>query len=370
MITRFAVRCVALAVLLLSASSLVVAAQGSSTVANPTSRLEKIPVPGSALRSFDIGWGDAASARYYLADRSNKALDVVDVVHNEVVQQIGGFTGFTGNNDTSGPDGVVVTVSGKEAWVGDGDSTVKVVDLAKGAIAASISTGGKDRADELAYDPQHQLILIANDADDPPFLTFISVNTHQVMKKIDYPDATDGLEQPWYDTATGMFFQAVPATKTNEGGEIDVLDPVGMSVVARYPLENCNPHGLTTGPAGTNQLLAGCSKAKRTTILDKTNGKVLADFNNTGGADEVWFNPGENRYYMASSGSQLLGIIDATNMSFVENVETGLGAHSVSADSVSNHIFVPIAGPDPACPNGCIAVFASTMGDRGGMPRP
>ena len=265
---------------------------------------------------------------------------------------------------------MVVTASGRELWAGDGDSTVKVIDLTTNKVTASISTGGKNRADELAYDPQHGLILIANNADDPAFASFISTSTHQVLGKVEYPDAPDGIEQPLYDSATGMFYLAVPGTKTNPGGQIDVLDPMSMKVTAHYALTDCTPHGLTTGPAGTNQMLAGCNAPNRAVIIDKTNGKVLADFNNTGGADEVWFNPGENRYYMASSTAQNLGIIDALSMSFVENVEAGVNSHSVAADWVSNHIFVPIASPDPACPNGCIAVFASTLGDHGGMKRP
>src|ERR687886_115995 len=108
----------------------VMSAPGASaqTVANPTVRLAKVAIPGKALRSFDIGWVDPGTARYYLADRSNSSIDVVDTTENAVVKQITGFKGFTGNNDTSGPNGVV-TVSRRELWVGDGDSTIKVVDV-------------------------------------------------------------------------------------------------------------------------------------------------------------------------------------------------------------------------------------------------
>ena len=85
---------------------------------------------------------------------------------------------------------------------------------------------------------------------------------------------------------------------------------------------------------------------------------MLADFSNVGGSDEVWYNPGDNRYYLASSPSQNLGIIDAGSLTMVANVQSGVGAHSVAADLASNHIFVPISAPDPACPNGCIAVYS------------
>src|SRR5207344_3108420 len=64
---------------------------------------------------FDISWIDQDTQLYYLADRSNSAVDVVDAKHNKFVKQIkGGFagaklngTGTAVNNDISGPNGVV-----------------------------------------------------------------------------------------------------------------------------------------------------------------------------------------------------------------------------------------------------------------------
>lgn len=44
-----------------------------------TVRIAKIAVPGKPLRAFDISWVDSASGHYYLADRSNGAIDIVPV---------------------------------------------------------------------------------------------------------------------------------------------------------------------------------------------------------------------------------------------------------------------------------------------------
>src|SRR6516162_4915904 len=102
-------------------------------VASPTpaqlSLLTTIPINGTAaspstkLYSFDISFVDPANGLYYLADRSNKALDVVDTTGNftgipdTLYGQIGGAAfGFAGdvqnpnglsNTAISGPDGVV-----------------------------------------------------------------------------------------------------------------------------------------------------------------------------------------------------------------------------------------------------------------------
>src|SRR5215468_3484398 len=84
--------------------------------------LATVPIPPTdanntarALYSFDISWVDQASRTYYLADRSNFAVDVVDTMSNHLITQLtGGFAGFTpcvpaaghGANDCAGPNGV------------------------------------------------------------------------------------------------------------------------------------------------------------------------------------------------------------------------------------------------------------------------
>jgi DNA-binding beta-propeller fold protein YncE len=365
MLNRFVLRGTSLALLAIALTSVSV---GATEQAPPnTVRMGKIFIPGKPLKAFDISFVDPAAEHYYIADRSNASVDVIDIPTNAVVAQIPGFVGAKASNDVSGPDGVVTTFSGRELWAGDGDSTVKVIDLLANKVVQTISTGGKNRADEMSYDPKENIILVANNADDPPFGSIISVPSRTVLKKIVFADSTNGAEQSQYDPVTGLFFMSIPATNTNPGGEIDVIDPMSMSIVNKFGLVNCGPNGLAIGPG--NQMLAGCGNPHRAVILDRTNGAVLADLNNVGGADEVWYNAGDNRYYMAETGFQNLGVIDASTLTTISEVQSGLGAHSVAADLFSNRIFVPVAGPDPACPSGCIAVYSTATLENNGMQR-
>ncbi len=56
-----------------------------------------------------------------------------------------------------------------------------------------------------------------------------------------------------------------------------------------------------------------------------------------------------------------LGIIDAATNTWLRNVPTVAGAHSVAADRANNHVFVPLgAGPtNTVSTNGCIGVFGN-----------
>src|SRR5215469_15401720 len=110
---------------------------------------DAVPIPGSALRSFDISWVNPDRAEYYLGDRSNAGIDIIDTERNTFKRTIPGFVGIkllgsgAVDNNHSGPDGV--TSHGRWLYGGDGDSTLKVIDLdaaTASAIKQTISTGG------------------------------------------------------------------------------------------------------------------------------------------------------------------------------------------------------------------------------------
>jgi hypothetical protein len=330
-------------------------------------RITTIPIPGNPLTSFDISWVDPLREQYMLADRSNKSLDVISTDSNQVQFQVTGFVGFTGNNDTSGPDGVL-TIFHREAWVGDGNSTVKVVDLNSRSITDTIATGGTKRADELCFDRRDNRIMIANDADTPPFVTFISTTSgHQVLGHITFANATNGLEQCQWSYKTGLIYFAVPELNGNAGhGEIAVIDPRSMSVVNTFPMD-CEPAGLAIGP--DDQALVGCNDTNGIRVINLRNGGVVKVFSGNG-ADEVWFNPGDNHYLAALSnntGGPILSIMDSDPPVLDQNIPAGTGDHSVAADPETNHIYFPLRPipTDAACLNGCIGVYAAPQDDHG-----
>ncbi len=332
------------------------------------SRITTIQIPGVPLTAFDISWVDPVREQYILADRSHKSLDVVSTDTNTLQFQVTGFVGFTGNNDTSGPDGVL-TIHHREAWVGDGDSTVKVVDLNSRTIVDTISTGGTKRADELCFDPRNHVIMIANDADSPPFVTFISTKPgHKVLGKITFPNATNGLEQCQWWNKTGLIYFSIPELNGNAGhGEVAVIDAKTMSVVNAFP-QSCEPAGLAIGP--DDQALVGCNDTNGIRVINLRNGNVVKTFANLNGADEVWFNPGDNHYFAALSnntGGPVLAVIDAESLNLDQTLPGTTGAHSVAADPETNQVYFPLRPipTDPACQNGCIGVYTAPNDDPG-----
>jgi len=386
-----------------------------------------IPIAGDALKSFDISWVDPHSRLYFLADRSNRAIDVIDTRRNVVVDQItGGFAGATGNNDTSGPNGV--TASGHWLFVTDAPSRVITIDLRTRQIVGEVHTGGAAglRADELAYDPRDGLILAVNNADSPPFATLIKVDRNTgalaVQKRIVFTDvahdpqgslpsgqqATNGAEQPAWEPRSGRFFISLPELNGPGGagptGAIARINPSNGVVEHLHLVSHCQPAGLTVGP--NEELLVGCSVAFDTTgvpwslanpltkptattaapislIMTAATGHVRKTVTGISGNDEVWFNRGDGRYYLAARnqpGGPVLGVVDArrgvllqavptVNQASVPSASPQAGtAHSVAVDPTNNHAFVPLPANNvfPECLNGCVAVFGAPKSDPDG----
>ena len=355
-------------------------------VFSPTAAITVGDGTAAPLNSFDISFVEPAIGLYVLGDRSNNAVDMVDT-HSNAFLGFCGHNQFQGavpnpngtiNNNVSGPNGVLIR-DNREIWAGDGDSTVKVFDVAgcgeTTVPSHTIPTGtpADKRADEMCYDPVDQIIMVANNAADTPFATLISTIFYVKLVSIPFPQSTNGAEQCQWNPVTGWFYITIPGIETpdNGHGQVVVINPGTLMVDARspfdIPLAQCaSPQGLAVGPG--NDMLVGCngngSNTQSSVIIGAGVGQLLATIPNQSGPDEVWFNPGNLRYFLArsnaSSGFQALGIIDAGARvaNIPPAIQTGApvnnppsdlhpSAHSVAADSVTGKTFWPIPANPP-----------------------
>src|SRR6516225_260089 len=354
-----------------------------------------IPINGTAankttkMYSFDISFVDPTpfaghpNGLYYLADRSNAALDVIDIATETLFGQIGGtavgFTGDTGMTASSGPDGVAAAFPC--VFAGNGDSTLLsfngAADFTK--VVTRLSTGGQFRVDEMAIDPADGLVIAANNAEDPtkpggqsPFSTIATYNktTCALLNPIKTTFSTlpgghmntNGIEQPVWDPGTHRFYISLPEIDgpgdgTGITGAVARVTTGGV-IEAIYPINYCQPAGLTVGPNGN--LLVGCNSVfdnsgkKCTAVLPSaclaetpgptpaagacmtgstpagapatcfggtaypqvaicnpakgcTPGPSLVSVFGVGGGDEVWFNGGTDNNYYVTAGNNPIG---------------------------------------------------------------
>jgi DNA-binding beta-propeller fold protein YncE len=321
-----------------------------------------------ALAGFDIGWVEPATNRYLLTsfsafdpnDKSNPgnvALLVFDAAHDKFLTAIPGFTR---------PRGVVSVNKGAEAWVGDADNTVKVVDLKANKVVAAIPAGAKEGgSDELAYDAKDGVVAMALPDDEPPTLILISTKDRKVFARIPVPQASDGFEQTVYSKIDGMFHTVIPEMNKdeNKGGMITVDPKTGKQVGPIAALDNCKPHGNGVGLG--SELIIGCNygqtKDKRPPvqmIFDVKAKKITHIIPGIGGTDMAEADIGLGLYYTASAGNgegAALGVIDAKTHKLIQKIPTKDRAHSVAVNPKTHHVYVPESTANGGC--GCIRVF-------------
>jgi len=302
-------------------------------------------------------------------------------------------------------------------FVTDGASRVVNIDLRTGAIAPGgdvVVAASPNRSDELAYAPRLGLLLVINNADTPPFGTFIQVNKMTgaltIGKKVLFPAAANGAEQPVWNPHDGQFYLSIPALSgTPATGAVYRINPHTAKFETAAEIDQCGPAGLTLGPS--QELLVGCNTVygldgqvwdaakditanPREVILDAKTGIIEETVFGVGAGDEVWFNRGDGHYYVTGSGSPLrptpataaqgasvLGVIDAFSHSLDQLVPTfnvpavvapapnphpAGTSHSVAANARNNLVFVALPANNvfPDCVTGCIGVYGRSDNDR------
>ena len=449
---------------------------------NSIINVPNIPPNTGGLASFDIEFVDPAAGVLLLADRSNKSIVVASTSSNLVISQLQpGFVGpvtagtvampnpacpfhasLPGAN-CSGPNGVLTVhnkvkgndngegkkkKAGIEVWATDGNSRVWVLDLKTGTpigpspISTAITSGDPNRADELCYDPDHGIVLVANPNSSPHgFVTFISTHTYKVLGQIVMdgtngtglnmhggetpPNAVGGIEQCQYSPRTGKFYINVPKASLLQspvanGPVYDLvlqIDPVSEAIDNTVNLTKQSPPTAcvtTTGAAGITgmalgprpQIAIACGTLGSVVISEKFSGDTTPQvypLAGATGADEIWYNPGDNHYFFATvfdptTKQIILGVVDAigdnpaSSVPQEDRVATLAPAttpicqapcaigNKAAADPVANQVYVPVTPLNAAASNicaanidangksgdntqGCIAIFTTVHDD-------
>jgi DNA-binding beta-propeller fold protein YncE len=351
---------------LIAACSQAAAPSPAAPTTTPSSTPAKAPVAYKQVgtinitpkdtESFDVLLIDPKTHALYVADRTTKGVDVI--VNEKFVTTVGGMVGVAPKSADSGPNGLVLVPDMNQIWAGDGDSTIKVVDLKSNTVTATIKVGGKHRTDEGAYDPKDKIVMFANDSDDPPFVTFVSATDQKILGKLEFPGA-DGLEESFFDDSTGMFWLSVPKSKDNKEGAVVQIDPKAMKVTKTYPEKGCESNGIAPGP--NSVLLLVCNgdaindgfKAS-TQFMDLKTGTIVGSVP-AGGGDLAVYDDSTKSFLVADSNMTSDGtksgtaapavtVIDGSKYSILQQIPTAKSAHSIAIDTSNHHIYVPVPG--------------------------
>jgi len=127
-------------------------------IAAGVGRVATIDIPGNQFDNFDIGYVDSAASRYYVADRSNAAIDIFDTQKNIFVGRRHRFVGVKMVNGPPSeqyerPNGLAFDPGKHQLWSAMVTARSKSSTLRQsGKDHRYHQHGGQRRADELTVD--------------------------------------------------------------------------------------------------------------------------------------------------------------------------------------------------------------------------
>ena len=311
-----------------------VAAQATNPV--PYALKTRIPIPPWAgvdpsQISVDISWLDPTFGLFVIGDRTAAAVETFDANRYTFVAAAGqgAFVG-PGPTGSAGPNGVTV-VGPNEVAGGDGDSTLKIVNLDTGEVQ-SVSSGGTHRVDEMAYDVETDTLVAANDREgtNANFITVFKAHPLSIVGKIPCPNCIGGIEQPL--VVDGRFYIAFPSTTANAKGEIDRINTNTLTLDQVIKAGDCGPTGLA---AGINGLFVtgggGC-------VVDPRVGSSIAIPD--AGGDEIGTLPNRGVYAFVIAATQSLNLVDAGTNQVYQSLPVALG-HNLATNPANGEIWIP-----------------------------
>jgi len=308
-----------------------------------TVALTKVAIPPIAGKTLSADTLDVDQAAHvlYATDRTAGGIDVFDVSTPSAKY-------LTTIKTPAESHGITVAKDINRLFAGQTGSKLAIIDIdpkspTVNTVIATVDTGGKLRADELAYDPKDKKVYISNI--DEGFVVAIDVTTNKVTKRFD--NVGKKVEQPIYNPADGMVYM-------DDQGQnaIFQFDPAKDALLKTFDIgDDCQPAGEAVNPA-TSQVLLGCTNRTKqhTAVFDLKSGKLAGTFDNTGAGDMVVYDPKADRFLFAVDsffrGASVGVFGGAAPVKFITNVPTSPGSHTLAYDETNKIVYVPDVQPN------------------------
>jgi len=271
---------------------------------------------------------DSVGHRLFIA-RQTRVM-VVDPASGKLLGEVPGLNGAHGT--------ALAYAAGHGFATSGRDSSVVMFDLRSLRVLARLKAA--DDADAVLYDPASKRVFTFNG--DAGTSTAIDPESGKVIGSIELGG------KPEFGVADGSGRLYV---NIEDKGEIAELDPVGLRVVRRWPLDGCEePTGLAMDRA--HDLLFSVCHSKVMAISDARAGRTIAEVPIGGGVDGAAFDPGTGLAF-ASNGEGSITVVhedSPTTFHVVSTAATRRGARTMTLDPRTHRLYTVTAdfGATPA----------------------
>ncbi|WP_183560436.1 YncE family protein [Mucilaginibacter sp. SP1R1] len=250
-------------------------------------------------------------------------------------------------SDLKGIHGIAIDNKANKGFISDGKANAIVAfDLKTLKVIATITLKDANGPDAVIYDPYSDLIFTFNGESNNS--SVVNPNTLKQVGSI----ALGGAPEFAVADGKGNIFNNL-----EDKSSLNVIDSKTLKVIKNYPLAPCGgPTGLALDTKN-QRLFTVCRENKGVSVVDATNGKVIATLPIGAGVDAVAYDP-ETKLIFCSCGDGTTTIIkqqSANQYSVIQTLKTQDRARTLTLDTQTHKIYLSVAefekGTRKALPN-------------------
>ena len=250
-------------------------------------------------------------------------LYVIDTRSNKLVKAIQGLSGITAP--------VYVPRLRKVYTCDWGENKIGIISLSAMQVTKKLPTRQKPNGG--AYAEPFGKVYISDTLGKE--VAVVDVHTDTIVKEVKFHSET-GMVQ--FDPVGRKVL--VNLRTTNKIAEID---PASDAVVGEYPVGRCDFNQGMALDAGRRRAFLLCTGNNLLAVFDMSAHRCIAYLPLPPGADDVQFDPGLRRIYVAceSGAISVVHEVDANHFVKLEDFQVPAGVHTLAVDAETHRVYAP-----------------------------
>jgi YVTN family beta-propeller protein len=266
---------------------------------------------------------DLAHKRLYVAALVNNTLEVLDLGAGKVVQTVSGL---------KEPQGVVFVPETGTLYVATGGDG-KCFAFSGSPLTRSAEAEAGDNADNIRYDPSSKKLYVGYGSGGLRSMDAPSLKAAGDVKLEAHPESFQ------LERSSPRIYVNVPNAR-----QIAVVDRIKQAVLARWPVGNAQANFPMALIEANHRLLVATRKPAKLLALDTASGKVVAETDCAGDADDLFYDAARKLIYVAC-GEGVIDVFserDADHFQEVSRIPTAAGARTALWVPELNQLFLAV----------------------------
>jgi DNA-binding beta-propeller fold protein YncE len=266
---------------------------------------------------------DTAAQRLYVAALGNNTVEVLDLKSSRHVKSVPGFRE---------PQGIVFVPDAKLVAVANGQGEgVQFIDAGDYHPTRAVKLG--DDSDNVRYDAAAKRLFVGFGGGALAAVSPADGKALGEAKLSGHPESFQ------LERSGARIFVNVPAAD-----QIAVVDRAAMKVLATWPVVGAKSNFPMALDEANHRMFVGCRRPAKALVYDTTSGKEVGSFDIVGDTDDLFYDTGRKRLYIAG-GEGFIDVVQdqgANRFTRIGRIATAAGARTALFVQEQNRVYLAV----------------------------